>query len=160
MRVSTYDNVRRPDGEREEGHADRRWRVLVAVDGTASGARALKWSLDLAEQVNARLTAVVIQGRLPAYPATVAEVDAELARRQERFDPIGVAVLDEGTERGVEIDVQFRHGVRSRVLRREAAANRYQLIVVGRASPLRWLLGAGTPSSLARTLSCPVVVVN
>lgn len=160
MRVSTDDDVSRPGSEPDEGSADRRWRVLVAVDGTPSGQRALRWSLELAEQLGARLTAVVVQGRLPAYATTVAEVDAELARQRGRFDIIGLAVLDESTERGVDMDVQFRHGPRGRVVRREEAAHLYRFVVIGRVSPLRSLLGAGTPSSLSRGLSCPVVVVS
>ena len=50
-------------------------RILVAIDGSEASDRAFAKALELAGLTEARLTALAIEGPLPAYAATVGEVE-------------------------------------------------------------------------------------
>lgn len=49
--------------------------VLVAIDGSEGAERALDCSISLVERLGSQLTALVLEGKLPAYAATAGEVD-------------------------------------------------------------------------------------
>jgi nucleotide-binding universal stress UspA family protein len=50
-------------------------RILVAIDGSECSNRAYAKALELASLMDASLTALAIEGPLPAYAATIGEVD-------------------------------------------------------------------------------------
>ena len=56
--------------------------VLVAVDGSEGAQRALDCAISLVERLGGRLTALVVEGKLPAYAATAGEVD-EVKREKD-----------------------------------------------------------------------------
>ena len=49
--------------------------VLVAIDGSEGADRALDCAISLVERLGGKLTALVVEGKLPAYAATAGEVD-------------------------------------------------------------------------------------
>lgn len=49
--------------------------VLVAVDGSEGSQRALDCALALVGGLGGRLTALAVEGKLPAYAASIGEVD-------------------------------------------------------------------------------------
>jgi nucleotide-binding universal stress UspA family protein len=59
-------------------------RILVAIDGSASSIRAFDTAVELAAVCGARLCALAVEGPLPAYAATIGEVD-EVKREKDRF---------------------------------------------------------------------------
>ena len=59
-------------------------RILVAIDGSEASDRAFAKALELAELRNAQLTALAIEGPLPAYAATIGEVE-EVKREKDLF---------------------------------------------------------------------------
>ncbi len=58
--------------------------VLVAVDGSTGAKKALDCALSVCSALGARLTALAVEGRLPAYAASLGEVD-EVRREKEEF---------------------------------------------------------------------------
>ena len=50
-------------------------KILVAIDGSEASNHAYAKALELAAITQARLTALAIEGPLPAYAATIGEVD-------------------------------------------------------------------------------------
>lgn len=126
-----------------------RWRVLVAITGTASGQRALECAIDLAVRSDTVLVGLVIQGKLPAYAATVGEVEAERERTAAFFETIGWLAVDQAAEHGVELQLRSRHGPLGRALRRELELGDFDLVVIGRpAAPLRRALTAAVVSQI------------
>lgn len=73
----------------EDAREQNRWRILVAITGTVDGQRALEQAIELAARTDAELTGLVVEGRLPAYAATVGEVDEENRRRKPSSTPSG-----------------------------------------------------------------------
>jgi nucleotide-binding universal stress UspA family protein len=53
-------------------------RILAAIDGSEYSDRAFATALELAELTAARPTALAIEGPLPAYAATIGEVEEEI----------------------------------------------------------------------------------
>ncbi len=49
--------------------------LLVAVDGSEASNRALEKALELAGLTGASVTALAVEGPLPAYAATIGEVE-------------------------------------------------------------------------------------
>ena len=58
--------------------------VLVPVDGSEGSDKALDCALSICAALGARLTALAVEGRLPAYAATAGEVD-EVKREKDEF---------------------------------------------------------------------------
>ncbi len=85
-------------------------RILVAIDGSQGAVRALTTTLELAQLTGAAVTALTIEGPLPAYAATIGEVD-EVKRQKDRFF---ATVADDAREQaaraGVPIEVEVRAG--------------------------------------------------
>jgi Kef-type K+ transport system membrane component KefB len=59
-------------------------RILVAIDGSECSNRAFATALELAVLMRARVTALAVEGPLPAYAATIGEVD-EVKREKDAF---------------------------------------------------------------------------
>jgi len=59
-------------------------KILVAIDGSECSGHAFAKALELAALTEARLTALAVEGPLPAYAATIGEVD-EVKREKDGF---------------------------------------------------------------------------
>lgn len=131
-------------------------RILVALDGHPEGQRALEYALELADALAARLHAVAVEGRLPRYPATVAEVDEAKRDKDEFFDTIARLANEQAAEHGIDLDVELAAGPAADAIIRAAQRARADLIVVGYR---RRLLGS-TADRLCHHAPCPVLIVR
>jgi nucleotide-binding universal stress UspA family protein len=59
-------------------------KILVAIDGSECSDRAFDKALELASLAHAAVTALAVEGPLPAYAATIGEVD-EVKREKDRL---------------------------------------------------------------------------
>jgi nucleotide-binding universal stress UspA family protein len=133
----------------------------VAIDGSECSDRAFAKALELATLVRARVTALAIEGPLPAYAATIGEVD-EVKREKDRFF---TALADQAKEQaasaGLDLDVELRPGHTAEVISEFAAAGGYDLVVLGhRGHFLRDHLLGSTADRVAEHAPCPVMIVR
>jgi nucleotide-binding universal stress UspA family protein len=77
--------------------------VLVALDRSAGAAKALDCALSVSVAVGARLTALAVEGRLPAYAASLGEVEREK-------DTYFRGVLDAAAKTGARSGRRAQHG--------------------------------------------------
>jgi len=131
-------------------------RLLVAVDGHPEGQRALEYALELADALSARLHAVAIEGRMPRYPTSVAEVDDAKRHKDEFFDTIARLASEQAAEKGIELKVEFATGAPADAIIRVALRDRDDLIIVG----YRRRLFGRTADRLCRNAPCPVLIVR
>ena len=137
---------------------DKRWRILVAITGTTEGQRALEHAIELAARTGSELIGLVIEGRLPAYPTTVGEVDAERHRRRPFFDTITRLAVDQAAEHGLDVDIRRRPGPIVRALSREATASSVDVIVIGRPPRVQSIVFLPKLASLIRRVHCPILI--
>src|SRR5262245_18733232 len=135
--------------------------VLVALDGSDGAAKALDCALSICSAVGARLTAVAVEGKLPAYAASLGEVD-EVKREKDTYYR---RVLDEAGEQasaaGIELKTDLVPGHPAEVIAHYAKAHGHDLIVVGHRGHFLgdYLLGS-TADRVAHHAHCPVMVVR
>jgi len=136
-------------------------RILVAIDGSEASDHAFGKALELAELTDATLTALAIEGPLPAYAATVGEVE-EVKREKDRFfGALAANARSRAEQAGVEIEVELRPGHAAEVISDYAAAGGYDLIVLGhRGHFLRDHLLGSTADRVAEHAPCPVMIVR
>jgi nucleotide-binding universal stress UspA family protein len=137
-------------------------RLLVGVDGSESGNRALRWSMDEAAAHGATLIAVFVVER-PAFYG----VDVELSMRLSHDDPLKAAeakltdlVAETKGDRTVDVEAIVKQGDPRRVLREHSAD--VDLLVVGargHGEVFGVLLGS-VGQYLVTHAHCPVVVVR
>jgi nucleotide-binding universal stress UspA family protein len=135
--------------------------VLVALDGSDGAAKALDCALSICSAVGARLTAVAVEGKLPAYAASLGEVD-EVKREKDTYYR---RVLEEAGEQasaaGIELKTDLVPGHPAEVIAHYAKAHGHDLIVVGHRGHFLgdYLLGS-TADRVAHHAHCPVMVVR
>lgn len=130
-------------------------RILVAIGGTVEGQCALEHGIQLARMSGAELVGLVIEGWLPAAPATVAEVDDARSAREPFFDTITTLAVDQAAEHDIELQIRRRPGPLVRAICREAQVSDIDLVIVGRP---RSVLGLPRVASLTRRLHCPLLL--
>jgi nucleotide-binding universal stress UspA family protein len=136
-------------------------RILVAIDGSEASDRALRKALELAEVTDARLTALAIEGPLPAYAATVGEVDEVKREKDLFFNALAQRAREEAQRAGVELEVELRAGHAAEVISDFAAAGGFDLVVLGhRGHFLRDHLLGSTADRVAENAPCPVMIVR
>ena len=109
-------------------------RILVAVDGSEPSNRALDKALERARLTGAEVAALAVEGPLPAYAATVGEVDEVKREKDVFFDRLASDVRSRADRAGVTIDVVIRAGPAFDLIQRLARENGADLIVLGRRS--------------------------
>jgi len=136
-------------------------RVLVAIDGSDGAQKALDCALSICEAVDAQLTVLAVEGKLPAYAGSIGEVD-EVKREKDTFFS---RVLDDAREqarvRGVDHETDLVPGHAAEVITHYAKAHGHELIVVGHRGHFLgdYLLGS-TADRVAHHAHCPVMVVR
>ena len=127
--------------------------VLVALDGSEGAAKALDCALSICSAVGARLTAVAVEGKLPAYAASLGEVD-EVKREKDTYYR---RVLNDAGE----LKTDLVPGHPAEVIAHYARAHGHDLIVVGHRGHFLgdYLLGS-TADRVAHHAHCPVMVVR
>ncbi|HEY7563232.1 MAG TPA: universal stress protein [Gaiellaceae bacterium] len=136
-------------------------RILIAIDGSEFGDRALTTGLELAGLTGAEVLALAVEGPLPAYAATVGEVE-EVKREKDTFFARLLANADEQAEAaGIEIDVELRAGHAAELIVRIAHEKHADLIVLGHKGHfLRDHLLGSTADRVAEHADCPVMIVK
>lgn len=136
-------------------------RILVAIDGSQGANRALKTALDLARMADAHLTALAIEGPLPAYAATIGEVD-EVKRQKDRFfEGVAQDARERADEAGVALEVVVRAGHAAELITEYAREHGADLVVVGHKGHFLqdYVLGS-TADRVAHHAHCPVMIVK
>jgi nucleotide-binding universal stress UspA family protein len=135
--------------------------VLVAIDGSEGAQRALDCALSLVERLGGQLTAVAVEGKLPAYAATAGEVDEVKQEKDRFFHRVLEEAESQATERGVEMKAELVPGHAAEVISHYAKAHGHDLIVIGHKGHFLgdYLLGS-TADRVAHHAHCPVIVVR
>lgn len=136
-------------------------RILVAIDGSASSDRAFAKALELAVLTKARLTALAVEGPLPAYAATIGEVDEVRREKDIFFNALAINAKRQAEEAGLELELEVRPGHAAELISQVAADGGYDLIVLGhRGHFLRDHLLGSTADRVAEHAPCPVMIVR
>jgi nucleotide-binding universal stress UspA family protein len=136
-------------------------RILVAIDGSDCSQRALAKAIELGQLTRARLTALAIEGPLPAYAATIGEVEEVKREKDLFFGTLTEGVREQARRAGVELEVDVRPGHAATVISEVAAAGGYDLVVLGhRGHFLRDHLLGSTADRVAEHAPCPVMIVR
>jgi nucleotide-binding universal stress UspA family protein len=135
--------------------------VLVAIDGSEGAQRALDCALSLTEGLGSKLTALAVEGKLPAYAATAGEVDEVIQEKDRFFERVLGAAESQARERGVELKTELVPGHAAEVIGHYAKAHGHDLIVIGHKGHFLgdYLLGS-TADRVAHHAHCPVMVVR
>jgi nucleotide-binding universal stress UspA family protein len=136
-------------------------RILAAVDGSEASDRALDKALELAEVTGAKLTALAVEGPLPAYAATVGEVEEVRREKDAFFEGLLAATRERAEVAGVELDLVLRAGHAAELIGRVAAEMDADLIVLGhRGHFVRDHLLGSTADRVSEHATCPVMIVR
>src|SRR6266545_2845571 len=136
-------------------------RILVAIDGSEPSNRAFETAIELAQLTNASLTALAIEGPLPAYAATIGEVEEVKREKDVFFNALAARARDEGEQAGIDVEVEVRPGHAAEVISSFAAEGGYDLVVLGhRGHFLRDHLLGSTADRVAEHAPCPVMIVR
>ena len=135
--------------------------VLVPVDGSEGSDKALDCALSICAALGARLTALAVEGRLPAYAATAGEVDEVKREKDEFFRGVLESARETSVTRGVEVSAELIAGHAAEVITHYARAHAHDLIVIGHRGHFLgdYLLGS-TADRVAHHAHCPVMVVR
>jgi nucleotide-binding universal stress UspA family protein len=107
------------------------------------------------------MTALAIEGPLPAYAATIAEVDEVKREKDNFFRALAARVRDEAGRSGIELDVALRAGHAAETISSFAAGGGYDLVVLGhRGHFLRDHLLGSTADRVVEHAPCPVMIVR
>jgi nucleotide-binding universal stress UspA family protein len=136
-------------------------RILVAVDGSEPSDRAFRKALELVALTKAHLLALAVEGPLPAYAATLGEID-EVKREKDRFfEGLAAGVRAEAEKAGVPIEVELRPGHAAELIVRYAREVGADLIVLGHKGHfLRDHLLGSTADRVSEHAECPVMIVR
>jgi nucleotide-binding universal stress UspA family protein len=136
-------------------------KILAAIDGSEASDRALDKALELAEVTGARLTALAVEGPLPAYAATVGEVEEVRREKDAFFEGLLAATRSRAEAAGVELDLVLRAGHVSELISRVASEIGADLIVLGhRGHFVRDHLLGSTADRVSEHADCPVMIVR
>jgi nucleotide-binding universal stress UspA family protein len=136
-------------------------KILVAIDGSESSERAFAKALELAALAQARVTALAVEGPLPAYAATIGEVDEVKREKDIYFNALATRARKQAEESGLDIDVQVRPGHAAELISEVATEGSYDLVVLGhRGHFLRDHLLGSTADRVAEHAPCPVMIVR
>jgi nucleotide-binding universal stress UspA family protein len=136
-------------------------RVLVAIDGSEGAQKALDCALSICLSVDAALTVLAVEGKLPAYAGSIGEVDEVKREKDTYFSGVLERARAQAQERGVEIETDLVPGHAAEVITHYAKAHGHELIVVGHRGHFLgdYLLGS-TADRVAHHAHCPVMVVR
>ena len=136
-------------------------RILVAIDGSEGSGRAFAKAIELAKLAGASLTALAIEGPLPAYAATIAEVEEVKREKDVFFGRLAEEARRDAELAGMAVDVVVRAGHAAELISRVAAEGGYDLVVLGhRGHFLRDHLLGSTADRVAEHAPCPVMIVK
>ena len=135
--------------------------ILVAVDGSAGATKALDCALSLGDALGASVTALAVEGKLPAYAASLGEVDEVKREKDAFFDRVLQDAVDEAAARGIQLGAARVAGHAAEAITDYARAHDHDLVVVGQRGHFLgdYLLGS-TADRVAHHAHCPVMIVR
>jgi nucleotide-binding universal stress UspA family protein len=134
---------------------------LVAIDGSEGAERAFGCALALVSRLGGELTALAVEGKLPAYAASVGEVDEVKSEKDAYFQKLLDHARAAAQSTGVELRTDLVPGHAAEVITHYAKAHGHDLIVVGHRGHFLgdYLLGS-TADRVTHHAHCPVLVVR
>lgn len=136
-------------------------RILVAVDGSESSTRALETAIELARLTGAALVALAVEGPLPAYAATIGEVEEVKREKDAFFGTLLADVRARARRADVPVETDLRAGHAAELIVRVAAERAADLVVLGkRGHFLRDHLLGSTADRVSEHAQCPVMIVK
>lgn len=135
--------------------------ALVAIDGSEGSDRAFDCALSLIPRLGGKLTALAVEGKLPAYAASVGEVDEVIREKDSFFQDLLDGAKRQAQDQGIELKVDLVPGHAAEVITHYAKAHDHDLIVIGHRGHFLgdYLLGS-TADRVAHHAHCPVIVVR
>jgi nucleotide-binding universal stress UspA family protein len=135
--------------------------TLVAIDGSEGAQRALDCALSLIERLGGKLTALAVEGKLPAYASTAGEVDEVKREKDEFFTTLLEDAKAQASERSVDLETELVPGHAAEVISHYAKSHGHDLIIIGHRGHFLgdYLLGS-TADRVAHHAHCPVIVVR
>lgn len=139
--------------------------IVVGIDGSEQSSRALRWALDHASALNARLVAIQAWSvPVTAYGGAVyvTPVDPDDFERATRTSlEATVAAIQGGVPEGVEVEWRTAEGTPAAVLLDAARKERAALLVVGSRGHggFAGLLLGSVSATLTHHARCPLLIV-
>jgi len=136
-------------------------RVLVAIDGSDGAWKALDCALSICSAAGAELTALAVEGKLPAYAGSLGEVEEVKREKDAYFRRVLHEARQQAADRDVTLRTDLVAGHAAEVIAHYARAHDHDLIVVGHRGHFLgdYLLGS-TADRVAHHAHCPVMVVR
>jgi len=106
-------------------------RILVAIDGSQGGQNALRKALEPAQATGASVNAFAVEGPLPAYAATIGEVDDVKREKDNYFGAVAASATEQADAAGVDFHIEVRAGHAAELITRYARDIDADLVVVG-----------------------------
>lgn len=136
-------------------------RIVSAIDGSEPSFRAFAKALELAALTAAKVLVLAVEGPLPAYAATIAEVDEVKREKDEFFRTLVQRVREQAERAGVPVEVEIRPGHAADLIIRFAVEVDADLIVIGHKGHfLRDHLLGSTADRVSEHAECPVMIVR
>jgi nucleotide-binding universal stress UspA family protein len=136
-------------------------RILVPIDGSDGANHALDCALSLTERLGGELTALAVEGRLPAYAGSIGEVDEVKREKDVFFSAVLTDAQTRASLRGVALKTDLVPGHAAEVITHYAKAHDHDLIVIGyRGHFLGDFLLGSTADRVAHHAHCPVMVMR
>ena len=131
--------------------------ILVAFDGTPGSEQALKQAIALARLTGASLTALSVEEKLPAYAASVGEVEETKREMDAYFAKAQAAAKETARAASVTLNTAVRAGHAAQTIVRFADEGGFDLIVIS-ADGRRGL--GGTADKVAESALCSVLITR
>ncbi len=131
--------------------------ILVAMDGGAGSEQALKQAVALARALGASLTVISVIEKLPAYAASVGEVEETRGEIEKFFAHLHTNAARIAQAAGVDVKSAIRVGNAAQAIVRYAEETDAHLIVVGAGSGQG--LG-GTADKITENAPCSVLIAR
>jgi nucleotide-binding universal stress UspA family protein len=136
-------------------------KILAAIDGSEASDHAFAKALELASLTGATLTALAVEGPLPAYAATIGEVEEVKREKDAFFQRLLVHTREQAESAGVELEAHLQPGHAAELIVRIARETQADLIVLGHKGHfLRDHLLGSTADRVAEHADCPVMIVK
>ena len=135
--------------------------ALVAIDGSDGAQKAFDCAVSLCAELGCALTALAVEGKLPAYAGSTGEVDEVKRERDTYFRGVLARARDAAQASGVDVSTDLVPGHAAEVITHYARAHGHDLIVIGHRGHFLgdYLLGS-TADRVAHHAHCPVMVVR
>jgi CBS domain-containing protein/nucleotide-binding universal stress UspA family protein len=131
--------------------------ILVALDGSPASEQALKQALELAHYTGAALTSLAVVEKLPAYAASLGEVQDAREEIEKFFARVQANAVKSAQSVNVPLQTVIRAGQAAQIILHFAEEGGFDLIVIG-ASGERGL--GGTADRVAENARCSVLIAR